>query len=283
MLVLPACCRGCELYEHSQRRCLLLARPSPENRRRLLEMPCDVQNLLARRFRAHGEDVARDALLTWLAPDWDAEEVLATLGSAPRDARLWLTAWPYLYLGRNAVRRRYRQMREQPVSEPPVVHSQRAFDPSLPAHVLRTLERLRAIDAVGYTMVVEMMRDELDVAAWRDQLGVSDATVSDRKYLALYRYSVLFFGVLDELDTTEGAALRARRFSVEPIADVAAVKLVRDELRLPDLSLSAFRDMARRGAEASLASLASPEALGDLMDTLATPFRRVLRLEGRAR
>lgn len=280
MLVLPACCRGCELYERSSGRCLLLAHPTPENRRRLLTMPCDVQGLVTRRFRAHGEDVARDALLTWLEPTWEADQVSGTFGRAPLDARLWLTSWPYLYLGRNAVRRRYRQLREQPVSEPPEAPSERLYDPSLPSHVTRTLDALRVIDALGYTMVVEMMRGELDVARLRDELGVSDATVSDRKYLALYRYAALFFGVLDALQPSESVALRARRFSPEPVTDAGALAATRAALGLPDLSAAAWKDLYRRGALASLAALAGAEALGEAMKTFETPFRRVLRVQG---
>ena len=48
---LPPCCRGCELYEAEARHCLLLAHPTEENRRHLLTMPCNVQELLTRRFR----------------------------------------------------------------------------------------------------------------------------------------------------------------------------------------------------------------------------------------
>ena len=38
-----------EAYDSGARQCRLLARPSPDNRRRLLTMPCNVQEILVRR------------------------------------------------------------------------------------------------------------------------------------------------------------------------------------------------------------------------------------------
>ena len=277
---LPACCRACELYEREAQRCLLLVHPTAENRRHLLTMPCKVEELLERRFRSHGPDVGRDALVSWLDPAWDPETLRASYGNAPLDARLWLTSWPYLYLGRNAVRRQYRNAREQPWSEPPEGPDSGADDPTLPGRVLRALDGVRRIDAVGYSIVVELMRGEFEVAAWRASLGCSDATVTDRKYLAIYRYSVLFFDVLQQLQPLERAALEARRFSPGNPGDGEVLASLRESLGRPRLGLAELRDLYRTGASASLALLARGDALGEeSMERLDSAFRRVLRIE----
>jgi hypothetical protein len=277
---LPPCCRACELYEIEAQHCLLLVHPTAENRRHLLTMPCNVEGLLEQRFRSHGPDVARDALVSWLDPDWNPEVLRASYGSAPLDARLWLTSWPYLYLGRNAVRRRYRDAREQPWSEPPENPDAGRDDPTLPGRVLRALDGVRVIDAVGYTMVVELMRGEFEPAAWRASLGCSDATVTDRKYLALYRYSVLFFDVLRELEPRQRAAVEARRFTGGDPADGVALTAVRASLRRPGLSLVEFRELYRAGASATLDILARSDALGEeSMERFDGAFRRVLRID----
>jgi hypothetical protein len=214
--------------------------------------------------------VARDALVSWLDPAWDPGILRASYGRAPVDARLWLTSWPYLYLGRNAVRRRYRNAREQPRSEPPEGAAPNDDDPTIPGRVLRALEGVRRIDAVGYTMVV---------AAWRVSLGCSDATVTDRKYLALYRYSVLFFDVLRELGPEERVVLEARRLAPGDPGDGQALASVRAILRRPGLSLSELRELYRAGATSSLAVLARSDALGEeSMRRFDGAFRRVLRI-----
>ena len=277
---LPPCCRACELYDAEARQCLLLVHPTAENRRHLLTMPCNVEGLLEQRFRSHGPDVGRDALVSWLDPEWDPETLRASYGHAPLDARLWLTSWPYLYLGRNAVRRRYRDAREQPWSEPPPAPESSQDDPTLPGRVLRALDDVRRIDAVGYTMVVELMRGEFEPATWRASLGCSDATVTDRKYLALYRYSVLFFDALRELEPRQRAAVEARRFTPGDPADGAALTAVRASLGRPGLSLVEFRELYRAGASASLHVLAQSDALGEKsLHRFDGAFRRVLRID----
>jgi hypothetical protein len=57
----PPCCTGCAACDRADKVCALLADPTSENRRSLLTMPCDVQRLLALRFRAYAPDVAREA------------------------------------------------------------------------------------------------------------------------------------------------------------------------------------------------------------------------------
>lgn len=277
---LPPCCRACELYEAEPGRCLLLAHPTEENRRHLLTMPCNVQELLVRRFRSHGPDVARDALVTWLDPEWDPDSLRATYGHAPVDARLWLTSWPYLYLGRNAVRRRYRNAREQPWSEPPAPPDLEASDPSIRGRVLQALDVVRAVDPIGHAMMVELLRDEFEPATWRATLGCSDATVTDRKYLAIYRYSVVFFDVMPRLEPRARAALEARRFAPGDPSDGAALATLRQRLRRPGLSIAEFRELYRAGALDSLGQLAQTDALGEeSMRRFDGAFRRVLRIE----
>jgi hypothetical protein len=242
-------------------------------------MPCNVEQLLERRFRSHGPDVARDALVSWLDPEWDPEALRASYGSAPLDARLWLTAWPYLYLGRNAVRRRYRNAREQPWSEPPAGPDSGDDDPTIPGRVVRALDRVRYVDQVGYTMIVELMRGEFEPAAWRASLGCSDATVTDRKYLSIWRYSVLFFDALLQLEPRQRSAVEARRFSPGDPSDAEALSAVRGALRRPGLTLAEFRELYRGGAAATLEVLARSDALGEeSMVRFEGAFRRVLRI-----
>jgi hypothetical protein len=244
-------------------------------------MPCKVEQLLERRFRSHGPDVARDALVSWLDPEWNPDALRASYGNAPLDARLWLTSWPYLYLGRNAVRRRFRNAREQPWSEPPDRPDSGQDDPTLPGRVLRALDGVRLVDPIGYTIVVELMRGEFDPASWRASLSCSDATVTDRKYLSIYRYSVYFFDVLPQLEQRQRAALEARRFSPGEPGDGDALTTLRTTLRRPNLALSELRDLYRAGASASLQILARTDALGEeSMARFDGAFRRVLRIEG---
>lgn len=278
---LPPCCRGCELYEVEAGACLLLAHPSDENRRHLLTMPCNVEALLARRFRSHGPDIAREALVSWLEPGWDERALRASFGRAPLDARLWLTSWPYLYLGRNAVRRQWRNAREQPVSEPPATVDPFASDPTTRGRVLAALERMRTIDAVGYAMLVELMRGDFRPAVWKHELGCSDATVTDRKYLAIWRYAVLFFEALFELPPRERAVLEARRFSAGDPDDAAALAEARRALREPSLAIADFRRLHRSGAERTLSVLARADALGlQSIERFEGAWKRVLRIEG---
>jgi len=282
---LPPCCRACELYEAEAGHCLLLAHPNVENRRHLLTMPCNVQELLARRFRSHGPDIAREALVTWLEPDWNEEALRASYGNAPVDARLWLTSWPYLYLGRNAVRRQWRNAREQPWSEPPgAVTDPMQEDPTLRGRVLHALERLRDVDGVGYAMMIELMRGDFKPAVWKHELACSDATVTDRKYLAIWRYSVVFFEILDQLDPKARVAVETRRFSAGDPDDAVALGQARLILRNPGLALAEFRDLYRKGAAFTLELLARSDALGEeSMERFDGAFRRVLRIEGTAR
>src|SRR5262245_8373713 len=108
----PPCCVGCGEFERTSGYCKLLAAPTLDNRRQLLTMPCNVQRLLSQRFRSYGEDVAQDAVLVWLSPQWNPEDIARSFGRAPRDARIWLTSWPYFYLGRTSVRRLFKERSE---------------------------------------------------------------------------------------------------------------------------------------------------------------------------
>jgi hypothetical protein len=280
---LPPCCAGCAEYDRDDGVCRLLAEPTEDNRRRLLTMPCDVQRLLELRFRNHGPDVARDALVAWLSPGWDADDISLSYGRAPRDARLWLGSWPYLYLGRNAVRRalrdgeRLRPADTDAAAEP----SGRASDPALALRMIRALEKVRRIDAVGYAMLVDFLRDCFDAHTWATALGAAPASVTDRKYLAIYRYAVYFHEILELVAPHEAAvALSTRRFAPGDPTEHAALEAARAALGAPDLSQSAFRQLYREGAARSLALLGAADALGgETMDHLGTAFHRVLRIE----
>jgi hypothetical protein len=259
--------------------CRLLAAPTLDNRRRLLTMPCDVQRLLAQRFRAYGEDVARDALLVWLSPGWNPEDIARSFGQAPRDARLWLTSWPYFYLGRTAVRRQQKERAERggggghPIAARP--------DPALAMRLTRALDRVHRVDPVSHAMLVDFLQDRFDAGRWRALLGCSDATVTDRKYLGLYRYAAYFHEVLERVQPHAAAvALATRRFAPGDPTDRTALEATRAALGQPEMSMNAWRATYREGALQSLSLLGAREALGpDIMAELGTAFRRVLRVD----
>jgi hypothetical protein len=150
--------------------------------------------------------------------------------------------------------------------------------------VLVALERLRIVDQVGYGKMLELMRGEFKPALWKHELSCSDAAGTDRKYLAVWRYCVVFFEVLDELDPPSRFAVEARRFAAGDPDDATALSNVRAMMRSPSLSRADFRALYRSGAAATLELLARSDALGEQsMDRFDGAFRRVLRIEGTSR
>ncbi|APR87596.1 hypothetical protein A7982_12945 [Minicystis rosea] len=282
---LPPCCAGCSAYDGEDRVCRLLADPSLPNRRTLLTMPCDVQRLLGLRFRSYGPDVARDALVAFLDPAWDPDDISLSYGRAPRDARLWLGSWPYLYLGRNAVRRVHRDGERLEPSDHDHEAAPATADPALALRMTRALAAVHGVDPVGYAMLLDFLHDRFDAQAWSTKLGWAAASVTDRKYLSVYRYAVYFHDVLAQVLPREAAvALVARRFSPGDPTEHAALEATRTALSLPGLTMASWRQMYREGAALSLTLLAAPDAVGlDTMAELETAFRRVLRLDVGAR
>jgi hypothetical protein len=278
---LPPCCAGCAEYDRDDRVCRLIAEPTLENRRLLLTMPCDPQRLLGHRFRGHAPDVARDALVAWLDPAWDPDDISLSYGRSPRDARLWLGSWAYLYLGRNAVRRAQRDGERLHPGDPDASGESRQGDPALALRMTRALEKVHRIDSVGYAMLLDFLRDRFDAQVWASALGSAPASVTDRKYLAIYRYVVYFHEILEVISPHGAAvALASRRFSPGEPTEHAALDVTRATLGAPDLALPAWRQLYREGATRSLALLAAPDALGDeAMADLGTAFRRVLRVD----
>jgi hypothetical protein len=280
----PPCCASCGAYDREDRVCRLLAEPSLPNRRAILTMPCRPERLLQIRFRAHGPDVARDALVTWLDPEWDPDDITLAYGRAPRDARLFLGGFPYLYLARSAVRRAQRDGARyapaDPLDRDPAADA-RPSDPTVPARVTRALAEVRRIDPVGHAMLLDFLRDSFDAQGWATTLGWAAASVTDRKYLSVYRYAVSFHDVLVSIPSREmRVALVARRLSPGEPSEHAALEQTRAELGAPLLTMTEWRRLYREGALASLAALAAPDALGeDTMSELGTAFRRVLRLD----
>jgi hypothetical protein len=276
-LGLPPCCAGCAEYDRDDGVCRLIADPTLEHRQRLLTMPCDPQRLLALRFRNHPPDVARDATVAWLDPAWDPDDITGAYGRSPRDARLWLGSWAYLYLGRDAVRQ---AQRDRPGLRSGAAEH-RQGDPALGLRMTRALEKVHRVDPVGYAMLLDFLRDRFDVQIWAGALDISAASVTDRKYLAIYRYAVYFHDVLEVISPHEAAVvLSARRFSPGDPTEHAALTATKATLNAPDLGLSTFRQLYREGTNRSLALLAAPDALGEeAMGDLVTPFRRVLRVD----
>jgi hypothetical protein len=277
---LPPCCATCGDYDRGDGVCALLADPTLENRRLLLTRPCDPQRLLGHRFRAHPPDVARDALVLWLDPSWDPDDVSLSYGRAPRDARLWLGSWPYLYLGRTAVRRALRDgERHGPLPATELPHPGEA-DPALGMRVAQALEKVRHVDAIGYAMLLDVLHDRFDADAWAGALRAAPASVTDRRYLAIYRYVAFFHEVLDLVGPPgAAAALSARRFAPGDPDEHAALAATRAAIGEPGLPIASFRKLYREGAEQSLALLSAPDALGSsAMTDLDRAFRRVLRI-----
>jgi hypothetical protein len=278
----PPCCQGCAEYDAVTAACRLLHSPTVDNRRRLMTMPCDVQKLLARRFRAYEEDIARDAVEAWLHPDWTPDAIVASYGRAPRDARLWLTSFPYLYLARNAVRRMKREAYVAlPLDADAPLDGPVALDPSLPGRIVRALDRVRRVDTTGYAILLDVLRDQFEPRAWAQRLECSDATITDKKYLAIYRYLVYFCEVIEAIQPHEAAvALQARRFTPGEPNDQAALESTRALVSAPTMTLTHYRELYRHGAGQSLELLASPEAVGpEAMERLGTALRRVLRMD----
>jgi hypothetical protein len=277
----PPCCAGCAEYDRDDGVCRLLADPVLENRRRLLTMPCDVQRLLQLRFRSYGADVAQEALVAWLDPEWDPDDLSLSYGKAPRDARLWLGSWPYLYLARNAVRRVHRDGERLAPEAAEEQAEPRAHDPALALRMTRALEKVHRIDPVGYAMLLDFLRDGFDAQAWAAALGCGAASVTDRKYLAIYRYAAYFHEVVEGVAPHAAAiALVTRRFSPGDPTEHAALEATRVALSSPGLGMAEWRHLYREGAMMSLALLAAPEALGEgTLADLGTAFRRVLRID----
>jgi hypothetical protein len=278
---LPACCEACPAWR-GVAGCALLAEPNPENRRRLLTMPCDVPRLLARRFRGRDEDVAGDAVVRWLDPTWEATQIVRSYGRAPRDARLWLTSWPYLYLGRTSVRRAQREYAARVgIDDSPPLAASGQDKVDLPARVLRALDEVRRVDVVSYAMLVDLLRDAFDARAWGRLLSTSLASVTDRKYLAMWRYLVFFHDALRGVDPRESAvALRARRLTAGDPDDARALDAARDELGQPGMTMGAWRELYRAGALRSIEVLGGTDAAGgEALAQLGTAFRRVLKVD----
>ena len=167
-------------------------------------------------------------------------------------------------------------------ADPDASAEPRQGDPAQALRMTRALEKVRRIDPVGYAMLVDFLRDCFDAQAWAQALGSAPASVTDRKYLAIYRYAIYFHEILEALVPHEVAvALGARRFAVGEPTEHAALSATRATLGAPDLALPAWRQLYREGASRSLALLAAPDALGEeAMADMDTAFRRVLRIGG---
>lgn len=200
---LPPCCAGCPEYDRDDGVCYLVAEPTVEARRRLLTMPCAAQRRIEQRFRGHGPEVLEGALAAWLDPAWDADDISLSYGRAPRDARLWIGAWPYFYLGREAVRRpKHESQRPRAATYAHPDEEEMAtqpLDPALALRVTRALEKVRRIDPVGYAVLLDSLRDRFDAAAWAGALGRELAI--DLEGLAIHRHAAHFHDILDPATT----------------------------------------------------------------------------------
>lgn len=238
----------------------------------MLTMPCDVGRLMRVRLRAHGDDVAEEALARWSAFDTPMERLRgaqATEG-APLDARIWLSAWP-LTLVKSLLDRRA-------PPAPDVVG-----DPLSPVDspVFEALSGLSRIDPAGFALLLDVVREDLDLLAWRASLSESESLLEERLALALYRYFVLRAGVLPRIeDPRERAALAARRFREGEGSELASLRAARSALGDDSLTLPALRALEAAGAARSIDLLAADPSLSVVLGPLAKrAFLRALRLE----
>jgi hypothetical protein len=154
-----------------------------------------------------------------------------------------------------------------------------AGDQELGAQMVRTLDQLLGVDPIGYAIVLDMLRGEFEVGRWCASLGCSEPALGDRRYLALYRYAVIFHDVLAAIPDAPRAALAARRFARANQRDEDAFAATCTAMGT-HLSLGDWRQLYREGAFISLTLLARPEALGlEACDALEGAFRRVLGIE----
>ncbi len=247
-------------------------------------MPCDVSRLLRQRFRGHGEDVAQKAMLAWLDPRRKEEDLSGSYGDAPRDARIWLTDWPYRALARNAVAQKLADTEPLTPKDAHGGPARAETDFALFARTEGALGRLATIDPAGYAMMIDSLRGSFQPIDWRASLGATDVAIADRRALSLYRYLVLFFDVLDGIEPrTSASAVKTRRFVPNDNSDAAALSAMRDELGDKKLPIGDFRSHYKDGVEKSFALLGDESAFGKAAFTLVeSAFRRVLRVEGPA-
>ncbi len=239
----------------------------------MLTMPCDVGRLMRLRFRSHGDDVANEAVARWSAVDTPMESLAAAPGAeggSPLDARIWLSAWPL------ALVKPLLDRRAPPAS---LLAGEPLTAPDGPA--FEALSRLSRIDPAGFALLLDVVREDLDLLAWRAALSESESLLEERLALALYRYFVLRAGVLDRIeDPRARAALVARRCREGEGSELASLRAARSALGDDSLTLPALRALEAAGAERSISLLAADPSLFVVLGPLAArAFRRALRLE----
>ncbi len=245
-------------------------------------MPCDVRRLVKQRLRAHGDDVAEQALASWDAPELGAER-FANLGAGrPFDARLWLTPWPFDVLARELVRPQADRFAAHTLPDE-ATRPIAAFEalPANEAPIFSALESLLDVDPAGFGLLMEASRGPLELVAWRGGLGESEGIISERVALALFRFLVLRNGVLSRIEDPEArACLAAKRFRGGDASEFAALGAARAALANPSLTVVALRELEQRGASAALDVLSNdPEISVLLAGGALTAFRRALRLD----
>lgn len=213
----------------------------------------------------------------WLDPTWTEPSVLDSLGDAPRDARLWLGRWPLQALARESIEKQ--RSEEEEVT--PLRRTPEASDLALGERVMDALSRLREIDPMDFALVTDVLRGTFRSSRWRASLGEQDSAIESRRTLAVYRFLILFYGVLEKIEPREAReALSARRFTPGTNSEAAALTRMRDALEAPDLTLMAFRAIYREGAISSLAELGKLSAFGPgSLREVEKDLRRALRID----
>lgn len=237
---------------------------------RMTRMPCDVVRLMRLRARAHGDDVAAEAIARWQSVDTKPEELQRARERVPLDARIWLSPWPLHLVSR------YVESRSG--APAPIVGEAL---PALQAPVLVALAKLGRIDPAGLALLVSLLRGEYDPLVWRGALGESDRELDDRVTLALYRAIVLRGDILPGIeDRGARVALAARRFRAGDTSELGSLRAARRELDDDALTLPAYRALERAGAQASVDQLrADPQLAVVLSEPALACLRRALRID----
>lgn len=272
---------SCSELDPGAQTCRLLSRPTEDNRRRLLTMPCDVPRLLRQRFRGHGEDIGSQAIARWVDGGQDPEAIAWSYGDAPRDARVWLSSWPFRHLVRGDVQTKLAKNPPQP-REPSIPNA--PPNPVLFARVAGAIARVAALDPLGFSMMVDSFNGQFVLAEWRACTGTSDQENLERRLVALYRFAALFFDALGAVREPEcRAALMTRRFTSGEPTDASSLANLRELLGKPNLRMSEFRGLYAQGVTSTFVVLRSEQALGRVFDVeVERGLLRALHVDERA-
>ena len=257
---LPPCCAACREYDGDDGVCRLLAEPDARE-------PASAADHAVRRPAPPRPSLPRAGRGRRRATRWSPGSTRpgirttsrsrtarrrATRASGWARGRTSTSAAPRCD-GSGATGARARRGRQRPTRSP----TSRSRRPR--CAVASALEQVRRIDAIGYAMLARLPPRPLRRARLgRPRWASAPASVTDRKYLAIYRYAVYFHEVLEALAPHEVAQSRSSRGASRPASPTehAALEATRVALGEPRSRSSRWRQLYREGAARSLALLA---------------------------